>query len=134
MNTHHSLMNTHDSMMNTYVPMMWTSQSVWIVTLLKTFKIIIRNFIFPKKVSICFPISKHIFVFSFLGTILNTGMHNVEGGYENDCSVARLAYNRYMLMSPSIQQMRSFTWVKHHLPEDGSVFLQVFSIEHVLLQ
>ena len=61
-------------------------------------------------------------------------MHNVEGGYENDCSVARLAYNRYMLMSPSIQQMRSFTWVKHHLPEDGSVFLQVFSFEHVLLQ
>ena len=57
-------------------------------------------------------------------------MHNVEGGYENDCSVARLAYNRYMLMSPSIQQMRSFTWVKHHLPEDGSVFLQVLSIEH----
>ena len=60
-------------------------------------------------------------------------MHNVEGGYENDCSVARLAYNRYMLMSPSIQQMRSFTWVKHHLPEDGSVFLQVFSIEHILI-
>ena len=57
-------------------------------------------------------------------------MHNVEGGYENDCSVARLAYNRYMLMSPSIQQMRSFTWVKHHLPEDGSVFLQVLLIEH----
>ena len=56
-------------------------------------------------------------------------MHNVEGGYENDCSVARLAYNRYMLMSPSIQQMRSFTWVKHHLPEDGSVFLQVLLIE-----
>ena len=59
-----------------------------------------------------------------VGTILNTGMHNVEGGYENDCSIARLAYNRFMLMSPSIQQTRSFTWVKHHLPEDGSVFLQ----------
>ena len=59
-------------------------------------------------------------------------MHNVEGGYENDCSVARLAYNRYMLMSPSIQQMRSFTWVKHHLPEDGSVFLQVLSIENTV--
>ena len=80
-----------------------------------------------------FPIHTPSFVFSFLGTILNTGMHNVEGGYENDCSVARLAYNRYMLMSPSIQQMRSFTWVKHHLPEDGSVFLQVFSIEHILI-
>ena len=60
-------------------------------------------------------------------------MHNVEGGYENDCSVARLAYNRYMLMSPSIQQMRSFTWVKHHLPEDGSVFLHVFLVDHILI-
>lgn len=30
------------------------------------------------------------------------------GRYENDCSVARLAENRYMLMSPSIQQMRSY--------------------------
>lgn len=63
--------------------------------------------------------------FFFLGTILNTGMHNKEGGYENDCSITRLAYNRFMLMSPSIQQMRSFTWVKHHLPDDGSVYLQV---------
>ena len=62
---------------------------------------------------------------SNLGTILNTGMHNKEGGYENDCSLTRLAYNRFMLMSPSIQQMRSFTWVKHHLPDDGSVYLQV---------
>ena len=52
-------------------------------------------------------------------------MHNKEGGYENDCSITRLAYNRFMLMSPSIQQMRSFTWVKHHLPDDGSVYLQV---------
>ena len=69
-----------------------------------------------------------------LGTILNTGMHNKEGGYENDCSLTRLAYNRFMLMSPSIQQMRSFTWVKHHLPDDGSVYLQVrFTMVYVHL-
>ena len=59
-----------------------------------------------------------------IGTIVNTGMHNNNGGYENDCSVARLAYNRFMLMSPSIQQMRSKTWIMHHLPKDGSVYLQ----------
>ena len=59
-----------------------------------------------------------------IGTIVNTGMHNVDGGYENDCSVARLAHNRFMLMSPSIQQMRSKTWIMHHLPKDGSVYLQ----------
>ena len=87
-----------------------------------------------------------------VGSIVHTGMHNKFGGetrrlfphfylsdhnflkknpcfhfsgYENDCSVARLGFNRFMLMSPSIQQMRSFTWMKHNLPTDGSVFLQV---------
>ena len=59
-----------------------------------------------------------------IGTIVNTGMHNLDGGYENDCSVARLAYNRFMLMSPSVQQMRSKSWIKLHLPKDGSVYLQ----------
>jgi pyruvate dehydrogenase phosphatase regulatory subunit len=59
-----------------------------------------------------------------VGHIIHTGMQNQWGGYENDCSVARLAENRYMLMSPSIQQMRSFTWMKRHLPADGSVVLQ----------
>ena len=59
-----------------------------------------------------------------VGSIVHTGMHNEDGGYENDCSVARLAFNRFMLMSPSIQQMRSFTWMKHNLPSDGSVYLQ----------
>ena len=29
-----------------------------------------------------------------------------------------------MLMSPSIQQMKSYAWMKHHLPSDGSVDLQ----------
>jgi len=51
-----------------------------------------------------------------VGSIVHTGMQNQWGGYENDCSVARLDKQRYMLMSPSIQQMRSFTWMKRHLP------------------
>lgn len=59
-----------------------------------------------------------------IGHIKHTGMQNRFGGYENDCSVARLNENRYMLMSPSIQQMRSYTWMKTHLPSDGSVYLQ----------
>ena len=39
-------------------------------------------------------------------------MQNELGGYENDCSVARLAENHFMLMSPSIQQMRSYSIIK----------------------
>ena len=34
-----------------------------------------------------------------------------------------LSIHRYMLMSPSIQQMRSYTWLKRHLPP--TVVLQV---------
>ncbi|TRY67857.1 hypothetical protein TCAL_10396 [Tigriopus californicus] len=58
-----------------------------------------------------------------IGSIIHTGMQNEEGGFENDCSVARLAENRYMLMSPSIQQMKSYSWMKKHLPLDNSVYL-----------
>ena len=52
------------------------------------------------------------------------GMQNRFGGYENDCSVARLQDNRFMLMSPSIQQMKAYTWMRNHLPSNGSVDLQ----------
>ena len=54
-------------------------------------------------------------------------MHNKNGGYENDCSVARLQDNRFMLMSPSIQQMKSYAWMRHQLIQLGfedSVYLQ----------
>ncbi|QQP58140.1 Uncharacterized protein FKW44_003363, partial [Caligus rogercresseyi] len=49
-------------------------------------------------------------------TSSSTCMQNENGGYENDCSLARLSKNRYMLMSPSIQQMKSYTWMKHISP------------------
>ena len=54
-----------------------------------------------------------------LGHIKHTGMHNKHGGYENDCSVARLQENRFMLMSPSIQQMKSYAWMRHQLNQLG---------------
>ena len=59
-----------------------------------------------------------------IGHIRHTGMQNRFGGYENDCSVARLQENRFMLMSPSIQQMKAYTWMRNHLPSNGSVDLQ----------
>ena len=59
-----------------------------------------------------------------IGHIRHTGMQNRFGGYENDCSVARLQENRFMLMSPSIQQMKAYTWMRNHLPSNGSVYLQ----------
>jgi len=34
-----------------------------------------------------------------VGSIVHTGMQNHHGGYENDCSVIRLAHNRYHISS-----------------------------------
>jgi len=31
-----------------------------------------------------------------VGSIVHTGMQNERGGYENDCSVIRLAHNRWI--------------------------------------
>ena len=31
-------------------------------------------------------------------------MHNEDGGYESDCSLARLSENHYMMIAPIIQQ------------------------------
>ena len=34
-----------------------------------------------------------------VGMVVHTGMQNQQGGYENDCSVVRLANNQYVLLS-----------------------------------
>ncbi|XP_023244971.1 pyruvate dehydrogenase phosphatase regulatory subunit, mitochondrial [Copidosoma floridanum] len=56
-----------------------------------------------------------------VGSIIHTGMQNHRGGYENDCSLARIAPNHYMMIAPTIQQTRCKHWLKRHLPSDGSV-------------
>ncbi|XP_018058910.1 PREDICTED: pyruvate dehydrogenase phosphatase regulatory subunit, mitochondrial isoform X2 [Atta colombica] len=56
-----------------------------------------------------------------VGSIIHTGMQNYLGGYENDCSLARIASNHYMMIAPTIQQTRCKNWIHRHLPVDGSV-------------
>ncbi|XP_019628751.1 PREDICTED: pyruvate dehydrogenase phosphatase regulatory subunit, mitochondrial-like [Branchiostoma belcheri] len=56
-----------------------------------------------------------------VGTVLHTGMLNHYGGYENDCSLARLAENMYLIISPSNQMVRSWEWLHRHLPKEGTV-------------
>ncbi|XP_076241185.1 pyruvate dehydrogenase phosphatase regulatory subunit, mitochondrial isoform X2 [Calliopsis andreniformis] len=56
-----------------------------------------------------------------VGSIIHTGMQNHRGGYENDCSLARIAPNHYMMIAPTIQQTRCKHWINRHLPADGSV-------------
>ncbi|XP_063227263.1 pyruvate dehydrogenase phosphatase regulatory subunit, mitochondrial isoform X2 [Bacillus rossius redtenbacheri] len=56
-----------------------------------------------------------------LGSVIHTGMQNPRGGYENDCSLVRIAHNHYLMIAPTIQQTRCKMWVQRHLPPDGSV-------------
>ncbi|XP_046665146.1 pyruvate dehydrogenase phosphatase regulatory subunit, mitochondrial isoform X1 [Homalodisca vitripennis] len=56
-----------------------------------------------------------------VGGIIHTGLQNERGGYENDCSLTRLAENHYMMIAPTIQQTRCKTWIQRHLPSDSSV-------------
>lgn len=58
-----------------------------------------------------------------VGSIIHTGMQNRHGGYENDCSVARIADNHYMMIAPTIQQTRCKAWITRHLPAGGRVNL-----------
>ncbi|CAG9781689.1 unnamed protein product [Diatraea saccharalis] len=58
-----------------------------------------------------------------VGSIIHTGMQNERGGYENDCSLARISDYHYMMIAPTIQQTRCKVWLKRHLPANGSVTL-----------
>lgn len=51
-----------------------------------------------------------------VGSIIHTGMQNRYGGYENDCSLARISENHYMMIAPTIQQTRCKVWLQKHLP------------------
>lgn len=53
-----------------------------------------------------------------IGDICHTGMQNEHsGGYENDCSLARLSENHYMMIAPTTQQTRCKAWIRRHLPK-----------------
>jgi len=56
-----------------------------------------------------------------VGAIIHTGMQNPGGGYENDCSLVRIASNHYLLIAPTIQQTRCLAWLRRHAPRDDSV-------------
>lgn len=63
-----------------------------------------------------------------VGSIVHTGMQNPHGGYENDCSMARLAENHYMMIAPTIQQTRCKTWIERHLHLAGGRAVQLSDV------
>ncbi|XP_022098124.1 pyruvate dehydrogenase phosphatase regulatory subunit, mitochondrial-like [Acanthaster planci] len=59
-----------------------------------------------------------------VGSVVHTGMLNERGGYESDCSIARLDTNRYFIICPTVLLVRGHQWIANHLPADGSVTLR----------
>ncbi|RWS24504.1 pyruvate dehydrogenase phosphatase regulatory subunit-like protein [Leptotrombidium deliense] len=53
-----------------------------------------------------------------VGHIVHTGLQNESGGYENDCSLVRLANNHFMLIGPTEQQKRCLSWILRHLKDN----------------
>lgn len=58
-----------------------------------------------------------------VGSIIHTGMQNDHGGYENDCSLARISENQYMMIAPTVQQKRCKTWLERHMRKYPTVNL-----------
>ncbi|XP_055911964.1 pyruvate dehydrogenase phosphatase regulatory subunit, mitochondrial [Eupeodes corollae] len=56
-----------------------------------------------------------------VGSIIHTGMQNDWGGYENDCSLVRLAESHFMMIAPTVQQTRSMAWINKHMLPGGGV-------------
>ncbi|XP_064436231.1 pyruvate dehydrogenase phosphatase regulatory subunit, mitochondrial isoform X3 [Mirounga angustirostris] len=59
-----------------------------------------------------------------VGHIVHTGMLNQGGGYENDCSIARLGKRSFFMISPTDQQVHCWAWLKKHMPEDSNLLLE----------
>lgn len=53
------------------------------------------------------------------GSIIQTGMQNEQGGYENDCMVVRQEPNCFFIVSPSSLQTKTFEWMSNYLPSSS---------------
>src|SRR5213075_1733455 len=58
-----------------------------------------------------------------VGSTAYTGMLNARGTYESDLTVARLAADRFMLVTGTAQATRDADWIARHLPHGAHVTL-----------
>uniref|UniRef100_A0A8B9Q5N1 Pyruvate dehydrogenase phosphatase regulatory subunit, mitochondrial n=1 Tax=Apteryx owenii TaxID=8824 RepID=A0A8B9Q5N1_APTOW len=59
-----------------------------------------------------------------VGHVVHTGMLNEKGGYENDCSIARLNKRSFFMISPTDQQVHCWAWLKNRLPSNSSLTME----------
>jgi 4-methylaminobutanoate oxidase (formaldehyde-forming) len=67
------------------------------------------------------------------GTSVYTGMLNARGTYESDLTVARLAADRFLLVTGTAQATRDADWIRRHLPAGAHAALSDVSDHHAVL-
>jgi 4-methylaminobutanoate oxidase (formaldehyde-forming) len=59
-----------------------------------------------------------------VGNITYTQLCNVRGTIEADITIARMAEDRFMLITGTALGLHDWQWIKRHMPKDGSVSLR----------
>ena len=58
-----------------------------------------------------------------LGAVIYTQLLNARGGIEADVTLVRLASDRYLYVTGTAFGSHNLAWLRKHLPEDGSVYV-----------
>jgi sarcosine dehydrogenase len=58
-----------------------------------------------------------------VGTTVYTGLLNARGTYESDLTLARIAEDRYLLVTGTAQATRDADWINRNLPDDARAYL-----------
>src|SRR6185503_7513345 len=67
------------------------------------------------------------------GTTIYTGLLNARGTYESDLTVARLAADRFLLVTGTAQTTRDADWIARHLPKGADARLTDVSDAHAVI-
>lgn len=66
------------------------------------------------------------------GRIVYTSMLNTRGGMESDCTISRLAEDKYLIVSATSQATRDYIWLTQNIADEHVVVTDVTSSECVL--
>ncbi len=68
-----------------------------------------------------------------VGVSVYTGMLNDRGNYESDLTVARIAHERFLIVTGTAQATRDADWINRHLPANAHAFLTDVTSAYVVL-
>jgi sarcosine dehydrogenase len=68
-----------------------------------------------------------------VGTVTYTQLCNEHGGIECDITIARLAKDRFFIVTGTAFGKHDFVWIKNHMPKDGSVSLNEVTSSYAML-